>query len=274
MQAVKKNPTTEVDSKANKKQHKTPTLKSVDRAFYILNCFTHENPDYSLNELAKKLHVSKGTVHRTLLTAQKRGIIEQNSATGRYQLGMKVFEFGSIVMKRMNLRSVSKPVLEKVSEQTGETTFIVTKDGDEAVCIESVEGHNYIRSFLTVGKRMPLYVGAAPRVLLAYLSNEEIEEFLKRQKIKAWTDYTNTDSMKIWEGIDQIREKGYAVSYEDVTIGAAAVGSPIMNASGEVIGAVSISGLSKNFQGSRLEALTSIIMDASRKISQGMGFII
>lgn len=248
-------------------------MKSVDRAFSVLDCFKPDTPDYTLNELARKLKVSKGTVHRILLTAQKRGIIEQNPETSRYQLGIKVFELGSIVARRMDLRNESLPILKKIAEDTGETSFVVVKDGDEAICIERIEGHNFLRAlFLEVGRRMPLHIGAGPKVLLAHMSDADIKNWIKKKKLNAWTKHTVTEPEKLWEDIRNIREKGYALSMEDVTIGAAAIGSPIRKAGGKVVGAVSISGASINFQGERLAYYTNVIKEAGREISRRLGY--
>jgi IclR family transcriptional regulator, KDG regulon repressor len=256
------------------KGKKTPILKSVNKAFEVLDCFKHNSSDYSINELAKKLRVSKGTIHRIIITAQKRGFIEQNPETQRYQLGMKVFELGSVVAKRMNLRDESKPILKKLSELTGETSFIVVRHGDEAVGIERVEGHNYLRMlFLEIGKRMPLYLGAGPKVLLAYMNDDEIGKHINKSELTRWTEHTVVDPAKIWEDVYAIREQGFALSMEDVTLGAAAVGAPIRNEQGNVIGAVSISGSSVHYKSENLERLIKAVKDAGVEISRRMGYL-
>jgi IclR family transcriptional regulator, KDG regulon repressor len=262
----------EKESNVSTAKRKTPILKSVDKAFDVLEHFCHDNPDFTLNELARKLRVSKGTVHRILITAQKRGFIEQNPETKKYQLGMKVFELGSVVAKRMDLRSEALPVLKKLSELTGETSYILVRSGDEAVGVERVEGHNYLRMlFLEVGKRMPLYIGAGPKVLLAYMDDQEIENIIDRGRIDKWTDYTITDPAKIRDDIKKIREAGYAISKEDVTVGAAAVGAPIRNASGKVIAAVSIAGASIRYQDEMLQSLIDVTRSAGMEISRRLG---
>jgi IclR family transcriptional regulator, KDG regulon repressor len=256
------------------KGKKTPILKSVNKAFEVLDCFKHNSSDYSINELARKLRVSKGTIHRIIITAQKCGFIEQNPETQRYQLGMKVFELGSVVAKRMNLRDETRPILKKLSELTGETSYIVVRSGYEAVGIERVEGHNYLRMlFLEIGKRMPLYIGAGPKVLLAYMNDDEIDKHIRKSELTRWTEHTVVDPEKIWEDIHAIRKQGYALSMEDVTMGAAAVGAPIRNEHEKVIGAVSISGSSIHYKGKNLERLVGSIKDAGLEISRRMGYI-
>jgi IclR family transcriptional regulator, KDG regulon repressor len=256
------------------KGKKTPILKSVNKAFEVLDCFKHNSSDYSINELARKLRVSKGTIHRIIITAQKCGYIEQNPETQRYQLGMKVFELGSVVAKRMNLRDESKPFLKNLSELTGETSFIVIRNGYEAVGIDRVEGHNYLRMlFLEIGKTMPLYIGAGPKVLLAHMNDDEIDRYIRKSELTRWTKYTVVDPEKIWEDIHSIREKGFALSMEDVTMGAAAVGAPIRNEHEKVIGAVSISGSSIHYEGENLVRLVDAVKDAGVEISRRMGYL-
>lgn len=251
----------------------TPILKSVDKAFKLFDCFTGEKQDYTLVELSRKLSISKGTVHRILLTAQKRGMIEQNPETGRYRLGMKVFELGNVVARRMDLRSESLPILKRISEETGLVSYLIVENEDTALCIECVQGKSLLRfMFLDVGKRMPFYIGAGPRVLLAGMRDEKINFWLKKQKLKPWTENTITDPEVLKEDIKKTREQGYALSIEDVTIGSAAAAVPIWGADGEVAGAISIAGATANFQGEKLEQYIRVIKDAGIQLSERMGW--
>lgn len=256
------------------KSHKTPTLKSVEKAFDLLGCFSHEKPDFSMLELADKLNMSKGSVHRILLTAQLKGFVEKNLSTNRYQLGIKLFELGSVVMLRTNLSMESLPILREVTSITGETSYVIIKEQDEALCIQCVEGHNYLRVlFLELGKKMPLYIGAGPKILLAHMDNSEIKEWFDRNpELQKWTEDTLTDEGRIWQDIETIRARGYAESIEDVTPGVTSVGAPIRDSSGKVIAAVSIGGASINFADDEREKLVSIIKEAGLKISKRMGF--
>jgi IclR family KDG regulon transcriptional repressor len=250
---------------------KAPVLKSVDKAFCILSYLAQEQ-GCTLNELAKKSGLSKGTVHRILLTGNKRGFIEQNPESGHYQLGMKVFEMGNVVAKRMVLINESLPILKKASEQTGETAHVIIRHFYEAVCIQRVEGNSALKIlFMDVGKRMPLHIGAGPNVLLAHLSDEEIQYYISNHKIEAWTEHTVTDAKKIWENVLKIRKQEYALSVQDATIGVAAVGAPIRNHNGDVIGVVSIAGLATNFQGENLEYIIDAVKSAGNQISYRMG---
>jgi DNA-binding IclR family transcriptional regulator len=263
------------NNKANSKSHKTPTLKSVEKAFDLLGCFSHDTPDYSMIEIAEKLNMSKGSVHRILLTAQKKGFIEKNPSTKRYQLGIKLFELGSVVMLRTNLSKESLPVLRNISSETGETSYVNIKENDDALCIQRVEGHNYLRVlFLEMGKKMPLYIGAGPKILLAYMQDQDIEDwFARKHELVKWTEHTVTDKNLIWQDIKKIRDRGYAESIEDVTSGVTSIGAPIRNSEGKVIAAVSIGGASINFSDDKRDNLIKIVKNAGLQISKRMGYI-
>lgn len=248
-------------------------MNSVEKALTALESFTMEKPTYTLTEMAKKLGVSKGTAHRILLTAQKCGFVEQEAGTNRYQLGLKVFELGSVVAKRMDLRNQSLPVLKEIADQTGETAHLIIVYQDEALCLERIEGHNFLRVlFLEVGKRMPLHIGAGPKVLLAHLPESEFKRISRTKGLSQWTEYTVRDLDELRQDLARIREQGYALSMEDATKGAAAVGAPIRNATGEVIGAISLAGASVRFKGRRLKELIRVTMEAGMEISRRMGY--
>lgn len=256
-------------------EKRTPILKSFEKGLEVLSCFKHDSPSYTLNEFAAMLNMSKGTIHRILVTAEKCGFVEQDPETRRYRLGLKMFELGSVVEKRMDLRSESLPVLKKLSEITGQTSYILIKSGYEAVGIERVEGHNYLRMlFLEVGKRMPLNLGGGPKVLLAYMSDKEVEDFIENAPMEAWTDNTIVEREKLWDEVQKIRETGISLSMEDVTVGAAAVGAPIRNTYGEVIAAVSIAGAKVYYEEEeQLQKFIQATGDAAAEISKRLGYI-
>lgn len=110
-------------------------------------------------------------------------------------------------------------------------------------------------------------MGAAPRVLLAHLPEKEIDRIIKEKGLPAKTKYTITNPKSLKEDLRKIREQGFAVSIEDVTKYAVAVGSPIRNWNGEIIAAISISGIITHFQGKQLSEKIRIIKSAAEELS-------
>ena len=250
------------------REYRTNPLQSVDKAFTLIECFDHHHNSYSFNELVHKLNMSRGTIHRILLTAQKRGLIEQHPETGRYQLGMKLFELGRIVADQMEIRREAIPEMRRAAKLTGETLDLLIRSGDEALCIEKVHGQNAVKvMILEVGMRMPLNMGSGPKVLLASMRDDAIRIWLERQQARAWTDNSIVEPDQIWREISSIRQLGYAFGFEDVVSAAASVGAPVIKAGGEVIAAVSIVGASVNFEGKKREKLSKLVVEVGNAIS-------
>jgi DNA-binding IclR family transcriptional regulator len=253
-------------------ERRTPTLKSVENAFNLLRAFSLEKPSYTLMELAKILGLSKGTVHRIILTAQKCGFIEKDPETSRYQLGLKIFELGNVVADRMDLVSQARPCLRKASELTGETAYLNILDQDEALCLERIEGSNIVKAlFLKTGKRMPLHIGG-PKVLLASLSDEEIDRIQQVKGFARWTEFTTVDPFLLKKEMVQIREQGFVFCYEDGAIGAAAIGAPIWDVSGKVVAAITLAGGSADYVGDNLQHIIDVARNAALEVSHRIGY--
>lgn len=255
-----------------KKGQGTTPINSVDRAFQMLEAFTVDEPELSLAELTKKLGFSRASVHRMLMIAQKHGFIEADPVSHKYRLSLKLFELGSIVGRRMELREVARPVMARLAAETGETVYLIIVHEDEALCIEKVDGDSYVRVlFLDVGKRMPLHIGAGPRVLMAYLPEEEVDRIIEKRGLQVWTRYTLADPKALKSNLAEIRAKGYCLSMEDVTLGAWAIGVPVRNHTGGVVAALSISGSVATLK-DRTSMLIEMVRTAGVEISRRLGY--
>ena len=123
------------------------------------------------------------------------------------------------------------------------TSFLCVRRGPRAVCLERIEGYAVQSLAMLLGGSLPLYAGAAPRALLAFLPVAEQSAILKDTSQQLRDDPPRPDDKDIIADIARIRAAGYSVSDGDVTPGIAALGAPVFNHRGEVQGALSLSGL-------------------------------
>jgi DNA-binding IclR family transcriptional regulator len=126
--------------------------------------------------------------------------------------------------------------------------------------------------FLQVGGRIPLYLGAGPKVLFAYLPDEEIERILSDYKRPALTPFTITESDAIRREIKTIRSRGYSLSFGEKTVGAASIGFPVRDWRGEVVAGINISGFRERFIGDKLSVLIKQVSEAAYEISRRLHF--
>ena len=248
-------------------------VRSVSRAVAILDQFSLERPELSFTEISSGIGLTKSTTHRLLGALRHEDMIEFDPASRRYRLGLRVFRLGSVVSKTMELATRSDSLLEALAEETGETAFVVVPDGDVALCIRRFDSRSELRVlFLEVGKRQPFNCGAAPRVLLAHFPPQRWEEIVPRH-VEAMTEHSLVVPAALEDDRREIRERGFAVSREDVTLHACAVGAPVRDHTGHVVAAVSLSGIEQRFDSERLPQLIEAIVAAGAELSHRLGHV-
>jgi DNA-binding IclR family transcriptional regulator len=248
-------------------------VRAVIRAISILEQFSLERPELNLTEISAGIGLSKSTTHRLLSTLEAAEMVEFDKRTAHYRLGLKAFQLGSVVVKSMELVKQADPLLAATAEETSETAFLVVVDGNEALCLRRFDGSHQIRVlYLEPGKHSAFNCGAAQRVLLAHLPDARWEEVIGGH-VRRQTQYSLVSRDELERDRREIRERGYSVSWEDVTLHACALGAPVRDASGAVIAAVSISGIVQRFSAERLPGLIRSVMKLGDDLSRRLGYL-
>jgi DNA-binding IclR family transcriptional regulator len=185
-------------------------------------------------------------------------------------LGLKLFRLGSTVVSRFDVRQPALPVMERIHEKIGETTFLCVPRGNEAVCIERIDGKQVNLLALSLGGAMLLHTGSAPRALLAFQPPATWDTYLDSVTLEAFTPESLTTRKAVIDELRETRERGYAISDEDVTPGVASIGVPIFDHTGTVKGSLSIGGLRESVLGDGSPAL-NLARDAAAEISRTLG---
>jgi len=249
------------------------SVQSLTRAAAILESFTQEKSELTLRDITTATGLSKSTCYRLLATLEQVGFVDRTPDRARYLLGMRLFELGLVVQNRMNLRRQALPYLVDLAESTGETSFLLIRDRDDALCIERVEGTYPVRVLaLNVGGRLPLHLGGGQRALLAELPDEEVIRIVHEKGMPRFTELSLTDVDELLVELRKTREQGYGRSWEDITPGVAAIGALIRDFTGKGIGAVSIAGIVQRFNAERYDELVGTVQQTAREISQQMGY--
>lgn len=248
-------------------------VRSVVRAIAILDCFTLDRPELNLTEISAGIGLSKSTTHRLLATLEAGQMVEYDRAAARYRLGLKAFRLGSVVAKSMELVRRADPLLQAVADETAETAFLVVAEGTQALCLRRFDGAHQVRVLvLEPGKHSAFNCGAAQRVLLAHLPDARWEQVVAGHVVRM-TPYSLVTRDELDRDRREIRERGYSVGWEDVTLHACALGAPVRDSSGEVVAAVSISGIVQRFSAERLPALIRKIMELGDELSGRLGYL-
>lgn len=252
--------------------HSGSLVQVIDRAAALLDELAADSRAKSLAALSVASGLSKTTARRVLASLEQHGFCER-TATGEYRLGLRLFELGTLVRERLDLRERSRPALEWLAEMRHLTVYLCVREADRAVCIERIDGRFAHTLALRVGGTQPLHAGASPLVLLSYTSDENVERYLARAGgLEKLTARTMTSMVAVWRAVSACRARGFAVSREDVTDGVAAIGAPVFDHAGTVVAAVSLSGLTPHVLGANEQRLIEDVRAAAARISRELGF--
>ncbi|MGZ9587155.1 IclR family transcriptional regulator [Paenibacillus marinisediminis] len=210
------------------------TVRAVERALDILQCFAVER-DMTLTEIAARIGLNKSTVHRLLATLEERGFILRNG--DKFRLGYSVWELAANLTQVDDPSQLLLPEMERLRDQLSETVSLYVMNGNDRIRIQAVQSNQAIRRVAPVGVRLPLYVGASSKVLLAYADEEQQKAVLSASE---WPLSIDRDSYI--EQLNEVRQLGYAVSIEEREPGAAAVSVPIFGRTDALMAALSVSG--------------------------------
>jgi len=246
-------------------------IQAIERAVSILNAFSAEDPELGVTELAERLGLHKSTVHRFMVNLDAAGLVERNPRTGRYRLGLRIFELGSLVMQQMNLWDEALPFLEGLVRDTGETGHLAVLDGGEAIYIERVEARRALRVPSAIGRGYPAHATNLGKVLLADLPHERVETIIAERGLAAYTPHTITDRDLLVAELERIRELGYAIDNEEYDEGLRCIGAPVRDHSGHVVAALGIGGPVTRITHDRVSELAGLVMAAANGLSRRLG---
>lgn len=216
-------------------------IQSVSHAIDVLEEFKGNQEELGVTDLSKKLKLHKNNIFRILATLEARGYIEQNKSTENYRLGIKCLQLGQSYIKQMGLVRQAKPILERVSKETGETSYISFMRGSGVVYLDSIESSKTVRVISRVGLTLPPYCTASGKVHLAYLTEEERERVLP-EELRPFTKHTITERERLVQDLEQIKERGWAIDNEEYEDEVRCVAAPVFDYTGKLVGALSISG--------------------------------
>ncbi|MFB4282202.1 MULTISPECIES: IclR family transcriptional regulator [unclassified Nonomuraea] len=239
------------------------SIQSVDRAIAILEILARDGAT-RVTDLAVELDVHKSTAFRLLAALEQGGLVEQTGDRGRYRLGFGVVRLAGAATAQLDLSRESRPVCLRLAEAIGETVNIAVPRNGDTVNISQVRGPAAISGHNWVGQRTPSHATSSGKVLLAYGALRPPAE------LERYTPRTVTSAAEL--RLDEIRERGWAATVEELEVGLNAVAAPIRGADGSVVAAVSASGPSYRLTPDRLPEVGELLAEGAREISQRIGY--
>lgn len=238
---------------------KDMSVRAVDRALDILDCFAPGQLELSLTEIAKRIDLALSTTSRIIATLERRGYLARDLETQRYSLGPVIAQIGALGFSNVDIRKLALPYMRELNRIYDEGVSLYVVQGDERICIERVESRQPLRRVINIGDRNLLTRGAAGRVLLAYLPGEKRAALLSR------------DPFTTEEALAELRHGGYTVSLGEREEGVTSIAAPVYNARLEVVAALAMSGPSVRFEGPGFADRIAKVKKHAELISMALG---
>ncbi len=235
-------------------------VKAVERALNILNCFSREKPRLSLNEIAKAIELYPSTASRIINTLENMGYLKRDDKTLEYSLGYKLANLGAICLADGDLRSIARPYLISLRNLYNESVGLYIVNKNQRVCIDCVPSTQPLHRVIDIGTRMSMTRGASGKLLLAYMPDSVIQNFLFE------------DPLLSMKQIEEIRKNGYAMSINEHEQNLSSIATPIFNAEHKVIAALFISGPSFRLPPEQMEDISNRMKQVSGEISSQLGY--
>ena len=251
---------------------RTYGVQVLDRMVAILHCFSNQTPERSFTEIMHQVRLHKSTLYRLLEALRAYDFISLDSATGKYVLGLRLFELGMVSIGRLEIGKLAMPVLETLVARVGETAHLCILDGNEVVYIAKVESKLPFRVPSNVGRRNPAYCTGVGKALLAHLSEEKLEAYLAQTPLRSFTKNTITSAVELKRHLQQLRARGYAIDDQEIDEGLRCIGAPVRNHTGEVVAAISIAGPATRIAKRNVREFASYVTAAADSISRQLGY--
>ncbi len=235
----------------------------------IIELLAHSDRPLGLTEIAAELALAKSNVHRLLQALTETRYIVRDERSGRYVAAIKLWELGSAVLARLDLRVHAEQVMEELLARTHETVHLSVLDGDEVVYVHKLDSPNPVRAYTQIGGRAKAHCVATGKAMLAFHSPAALERLAKA--IRPHTPKTIATPERFLQEMARIRVQGYALNRGEWNENVYGIASPLTDVSGQVVAALGLSGPTERFKRAQQKVFAPRIVVAAGRISKRLG---
>ncbi len=241
-----------------------PSVSS--RLLALLDLFTADRPALTLSEMSRLSGTPMSTTHRLVGELASWGALERGE-DGRYRVGLKLWELGSLAPRGLPLREVALPLMEDLYEATHANVQLSVLNGNEVVYLERLAGRRAVPTLVRVGGRFAVHATGGGLVLLAHAPAAFQEQVLSGP-LESFTPMTISDPRQLRRVLAEVRRSGFALSDRQVTMDALSVAAPIHGPGDHVVAALS---LVVWHEGAEPRSLVPLVRSTARSISRMLG---
>ena len=227
----------------------TYKVQALDRAFAVLDLLSESDTPLGLAQVAQSLQLHKSTAHRFLMVLERHRMVER-TASGKFRLGLRLFDFGNRAIEQYDLRDRAQPHLRRLVAETEETAHLCILEAARVIYIDKIEPARSVRMITRIGASNPVYCTSVGKAILAFLPEERAADIIRKLRFERFTHRTiaTTEALRC-------------------------IAVPILDAQRLPVAAVSVSGPSFRVTAQKLPAIANQLLQCVRGISVDMGYI-
>ncbi|MCA1491231.1 IclR family transcriptional regulator [Sinorhizobium alkalisoli] len=246
------------------------SVQVLDRALSLL-AIVAEGDGSTLTSLSERTGMAPSTVHRLLTSLAGHGVVTHEGDTGTWTIGVRAFEIGNAFLRFRKLGTISRPFLQHLMEESGETANVGIEDGGDVVFISQVESHAPMRAFFRPGRRGPIHASGIGKAILSAWSDTEIAKVLNDRPLAHFTARTLDTPAALMANIKETRDRGWSVDDEEHTLGMRCIAAPVFDEYGQAIGGISVSGPSVRIDDAKLASLGPLVRRIADELTRAIG---
>lgn len=246
-------------------------VQSLIRGLTILERLAEARDGDTLTDLAQRVGLAPSTTHRLLKSLEQMCFVSQDAQRGRWFIGVQTFAVGNAFLYHRDFIEVSRPIMRRLMEESGETVNLAVLDDGQAVILSQIQCREMMRMLAKLGGRAPLHASAVGKALLAALPDDEVSAILHRRGLARVTSSTIDTPARLREELGAVRRCGYAIDDEEHAVGLRCVAATLHDEYAEPLAAISVSGPRARVSRERLVAIGSKVVDATTEITAALG---
>ena len=256
------------DTRAGEGRGTAAPLLVLRKIVQILDAFSIESSELGLQQITRATGLPASTCQRLVRNMVAEGFPDRGD--DRYRIGMGLVQRSAPGTFGLDLVALSRPVLQALRDETGETANLYVRSGPYRTIVALAESRHPVMRLFVVGMVMPLHAGSAGKVLRAWdptARKEAVGHGLGR-----FTDHTVVDIDVLTAQLADVRELGYAASFEERDAGAASISAPVFGLSGELVAALGIGAPLQRLGPGDVDRLAPVVMASAAEASRRLGF--
>ncbi len=249
-------------------------VPAVDRTVKVLQALIHHPRGASLSQLTSETGIPKSSLFRILTTLHYHQLVVEDPERQTFSLGMKLVEWGSTVLDRLDLKTIVHPHLVKLAGLTGQSFYLAVVDDYEVILVDRADTPDIWRIVTRLGLRSPVHCTASGLAIIAGLSDTQLDEVVKRKGLPKFTSKTITTKKALVSKLEEVRKMGYAVANGDYKIDLYALAVGIRDHRGKVVASL-MTALHSDIARSNKKLVKSLIdslVQEGRDISKLIGY--